>query len=96
MDAAERYADKSVGLIGLTSYTQVDNETPIEMTEAPNRSIAALKQHRLFRIAAVYAVLGWSSIQVADIVLEAFESPTWAMQTLLILILAGFVFLLNS
>jgi len=90
MDAAWRYADKSVGQIGLKSYTRLGNDTPIEMTEAPNQPVAALKQHRLFRIAAVYAVVGWSLIQVADIVLEAFESPAWVMQTLLIVILAGF------
>jgi len=60
------------------------------MSEEPNGIVEALKQHRLFRIATVYAVAGWISIQVADIILEAFESPVWIMQGFLILVLAGF------
>jgi TolB-like protein len=60
------------------------------MSEAPNGIAGTLRQHRLFRIATVYAVAGWISIQVADIILEAFESPVWIMQVFLILVLAGF------
>jgi TolB-like protein len=85
-----RYADFSVGPITVNSYILVDDRISTEMTEAPNRVVAALKQHRLFQIAAVYAVVGWSSIQFADIILEAFESPAWIMQAFLILVLAGF------
>jgi len=60
------------------------------VSDAPNGVTGAVRQHRLFRIATVYVVAGWISIQVADIVLEAFESPVWIMQTFLILVLVGF------
>jgi hypothetical protein len=60
------------------------------MSEAPNRIIGALKKHRLFRIATIYAVAGWTLIQFADVILEAFESPAWVMQAFLLLVLAGF------
>jgi len=60
------------------------------MSEESNGIAGAVRQHRLFRIATVYAVAGWISIQVADIVLETFESPVWIMQAFLILVLAGF------
>lgn len=60
------------------------------MSEESNGIAGAVRQHRLFRIATVYAVAGWISIQVADIILETFESPVWIMQAFLILVLAGF------
>ena len=60
------------------------------MSEESNGIAGAIRQHRLFRIATVYAVAGWISIQVADIILEAFESPLWIMQGFLIVVLAGF------
>jgi adenylate cyclase len=60
------------------------------MSEESNGIAETLRQHRLFRIATVYAFAGWIAIQVADIILEAFESPVWIMQGFLILVLAGF------
>jgi adenylate cyclase len=60
------------------------------MSEESNGIAGALRRHRLFRTGAVYVLAGWSAIQVADIVLEAFESPIWIMQGFLILVLAGF------
>jgi adenylate cyclase len=60
------------------------------MSQESNGIAANLRQHRLFRIATVYALAGWVAIQVADIFLEAFESPAWIMQGFLILVLVGF------
>jgi hypothetical protein len=60
------------------------------MSEESNGKAGALKQHRLFRIATAYVLAGWIAIQVADIVLEAFESSAWVMQGFLILVLTGF------
>ena len=60
------------------------------MSEESGGIAATLRQHRLFRVATVYALAGWIAIQVADIILEAFESPVWIMQGFLILVLAGF------
>jgi TolB-like protein len=60
------------------------------MSEESRGIAAAFREHRLFRIASVYAIAGWIAIQVADIILETFESPVWIMQGFLILVLAGF------
>ena len=62
----------------------------LRMSEESRGIAAAFREHRLFRIASVYAIAGWIAIQVADIILETFESPVWIMQGFLILVLAGF------
>ena len=59
------------------------------MNEQTQGKVAGFRRHRLFRIATIYVVVGWLSIQAADIVLEAFESPAWIMRAFLILVLAG-------
>ncbi len=59
------------------------------MNESTEGNVAGFRRHRLFRIATIYVVAGWLSIQAADIVLEAFESPAWIMRAFLILVLAG-------
>ena len=59
------------------------------MSESTEGKVAGFRRHRLFRIATIYVVAGWLSIQAADIVLEAFESPAWIMRAFLILVLAG-------
>jgi TolB-like protein/Flp pilus assembly protein TadD len=51
---------------------------------------SALREHRLFRVATVYAVAGWLLIQFSDISLEAFDAPPWLMQSFLVVVLAGF------
>jgi TolB-like protein/Flp pilus assembly protein TadD len=60
------------------------------MTNTPNSFVDSLRQHRLFRVATIYAIVGWLLIQFADICLEAFESPPWIMQAFLVIVLAGF------
>jgi TolB-like protein/Flp pilus assembly protein TadD len=59
------------------------------MNDQPEEKVVGLRRHRMFRIATIYVVAGWLSIQAADIVLEAFESPAWVMRTFLILVVAG-------
>ncbi len=59
------------------------------MNEQTEGKVARFRRHRLFRIATIYVVAGWLSIQAADIILEAFESPAWIMRAFLILVLAG-------
>jgi adenylate cyclase len=76
--------------VGLRRHWWVGDGTQPPMSEAPDGISGALRQHRLFRVATVYAVGGWVSIQVADVILEAFESPAWIMQGFLILVLGGF------
>ena len=60
------------------------------MTDTTASLADKLRQHRLFRAATIYAIAGWLLIQFADICLEAFEAPTWIMQTFLVMVLAGF------
>lgn len=52
--------------------------------------IEELKRRKVFRVAAVYAVVAWVLIQVADVVLPTFEAPTWVNQTLIFLFILGF------
>ena len=48
-----------------------------------------LKRRKVFRIAAVYAVVAWVLIQVADVVLPTFGTPAWVNQTLIFLFIIG-------
>lgn len=49
-----------------------------------------LKRRKVFRVAAVYAVVAWLLIQVADVVLPTFGAPGWVNQTLIFLFVIGF------
>ena len=49
-----------------------------------------LKRRKVFRVAAVYAVVAWVLIQVADVVLPTFGAPDWVNQTLIFLVILGF------
>ncbi len=52
--------------------------------------IAELRRRSVFRVAAVYAAIGWLLIQIADILFETFQSPGWVMQTFTAMIALGF------
>ena len=41
--------------------------------------IAELRRRNVFRIVAAYAVAAWLIIQIASIVLPAFQAPNWIM-----------------
>jgi len=49
-----------------------------------------LKRRNVFRAAAAYVVASWLVAQVADILLESFGAPIWAMKAVLISIAIGF------
>ncbi len=49
-----------------------------------------LKRRKVFRIAAVYAVVAWLIIQVTDVVLPTFGAPEWINQTIILLLVLGF------
>ena len=49
-----------------------------------------LKRRKVFRIAAVYAVLAWLIIQVTSTVLPTFGAPDWINQTIILLLILGF------
>ena len=50
-----------------------------------------LKRRKVFRVAAVYAVVAWVLIQVSDVVLPTFEAPVWVNQTIIFLFILGFI-----
>ena len=47
-------------------------------------------RRRVFHIAIPYGVASWLLLQIADIVLEAFDPPAWAFKALLVTLVAGF------
>ena len=49
-----------------------------------------LRRRNVFRVAGVYAVVGWLLIQVGVAVLPTFEAPGWVLKVFIALILAGF------
>lgn len=64
--------------------------------ESPSAIFAKLKGSSLIRFGSLYAMGGWVTLQVADIAFDAFGAPDWAMRTLLILLLVGFLVLVTS
>jgi TolB-like protein/Tfp pilus assembly protein PilF len=52
--------------------------------------LGEIKRRKIFQVAAVYAVVAWLLIQVADVVLPAFSAPDWILQVVIFLLLLGF------
>ena len=50
-----------------------------------------LQRRHVFKVSAAYAVVAWLLVQVADVVLPAFEVPAWVFRTFLVLIAVGFL-----
>lgn len=51
---------------------------------------AELKRRNVVRVAIAYAVVAWLLLQVADVVLDNIEAPTWVFQAILLLLVIGF------
>lgn len=49
-----------------------------------------LRRRNVFRVAMAYAIVAWLIVQIASIVLPAFEAPDWIMQVSLVLVVLGF------
>ncbi len=49
-----------------------------------------LKRRNVVRVAIAYAVVAWLILQVADVVLDNIEAPTWVFQAILLLLIIGF------
>lgn len=47
-------------------------------------------RRRVLQVAIPYSIGGWLLVQIAEVVLDAFEAPAWIMQGLLVLLLLGF------
>jgi TolB-like protein/Tfp pilus assembly protein PilF len=61
--------------------------------ESPRASglYAELKRRNVFRVAAAYVVIGWLTLQVADVLLGFTGAPEWVGKSLIALLLLGFV-----
>lgn len=52
--------------------------------------ISELRRRHVFRAALAYTVVWWLLVQVAGLLLDAFEAPPWIFQALILLLAAGF------
>ena len=60
------------------------------MTTDTHSFISELKRRNVFRAGAAYVVLAWLVVQVADVILDAFEAPSWLMRGVIITLAVGF------
>ena len=49
-----------------------------------------LRRRHVVRVGGVYALAAWLLAQMADLVLDNFDAPSWVMQSFLFLLVAGF------
>lgn len=54
-----------------------------------NQFFRELRRRNVFRVAGVYAVVGWLLIQIGVAVLPTFEAPAWVLKVFIGLILTG-------
>ncbi|MGO4551825.1 tetratricopeptide repeat protein [Lysobacter sp. 2RAF19] len=54
-------------------------------------TISEFRRRRVFRVAAVYLIVGWVLVQVADATFEPLGFPAWASRLLIVLLALGFV-----
>src|SRR4030095_9793951 len=52
--------------------------------------LAELRQRKVFRVAAAYAVVAWLLVQVASVVLPALNLPSWTVTFTTVLLILGF------
>lgn len=50
----------------------------------------AIRERKLDRVAAAYAVVAWLAVQAASIALPAFDSPPWLLRWLIVVAIVGF------
>ena len=50
-----------------------------------------LKRRNVVRVGVAYGIASWVLLQVADLVLEAIEAPSWVLQALMLVVALGFV-----
>ena len=54
------------------------------------RFLAELKRRKVYRVALVYAGVGWALLEAADVVLPRLALPDWTVNLVLALVLLGF------
>jgi len=50
-----------------------------------------LKRRNVVRVGLAYGIAGWVILQIADLVLENIEAPSWVIQALMLFVLLGFI-----
>ena len=55
-----------------------------------NRFIRELRRREVFRTAGLYIGVSWIAIEVASVMLPAFEAPDWVLRALIIVAVVGF------
>lgn len=53
-----------------------------------------IKRRNVFRVAIACVILSWVTAQVAELLLDAFDTPAWVLKTLLMVFMIGFPFAL--
>jgi TolB-like protein/Flp pilus assembly protein TadD len=54
------------------------------------RFLAELKHRKVYRVAVVYAAVGWALLEMADVVLPRLDLPDWTVNVVLAVVLLGF------
>jgi len=67
----------------------VQFQTPVR--KPMSKLFDELKRRKIFKVAAVYAVVAWLVIQVAVAITPALQLPTWTPSLVVVLLLLGFV-----
>jgi TolB-like protein len=62
----------------------------LELGATVNHFFSELRKRNVFRVGIAYAVIAWLLAQIADLVLDAFPSPDWVMQAILLALALGF------
>ena len=52
--------------------------------------LGELRRRNIFKVSLVYALVSWLVVQVADVILPAFNAPAWIMQVLILLLVLAF------
>src|SRR6266480_1863803 len=56
----------------------------------PKNFLAELKRRNVYKVAVVYAIVGWLLTQVATQVFPFFEVPNWGIRLVVLIIVIGF------
>lgn len=69
------------------AVTLGDNRRPISQSLS---LFEELKRRKVFQVAAMYAIVGWLLIQVADASSGNLNLPDWSITLIIVLVIAGF------
>ena len=60
------------------------------MSERESSFFVELKRRNVFRVALTYAVVAWLLIEIASVLLQTVDAPTWIISAFLVLLALGF------